>query len=259
MAKNMRSFENYKDLILVLIQKEMKIRYKNNVLGYLWSIANPLAFAIVFFIAFKVVMRIKMEDYPLFLITGLFPWQWFSNAISSSPMLFLGGNASIIKKVNFPKSIVPLVVVLRDMIHFILSIPVIVLFLFIYHKLPFISWTYGIPLLLCIQFLMIYGISLIFSSINLFFRDMQKLVTILMTFIFYFTPIIYPEHMIPERYQYLIKFNPLAPLIINWKNLFLNGTLDFAYLVISLGYGIVTFAVGYLIYKRLSWRFAEAL
>ena len=259
LTKNMRSFENYKDLIFVLTQKEMKLRYKNNVLGYLWSIANPLAFAIVFYIAFKVFMRIKMENYQLFLITGLFPWQWFSNVVISSPMMFLGGNGPIIKKVNFPKSFIPLAVVLRDTIHFILSIPVIVLFLFIYHKSPSISWTYGVPLLLFIQALMIYGISLIVSSINLFFRDLEKLVTIFMTLIFYFTPIIYPVSMIPERYQYLIKFHPLAPLIINWKNLFLNGTLDSAYLIISLAYSIVFFTVGYLIFKRLSWRFAEAL
>ncbi len=91
LTKNMRSFENYKDLIFVLTQKEMKLRYKNNVLGYLWSIAHPLAFATVFYIAFKVFMRIKMENYQLFLITGLFPWQWFSNVVTSSTMMFLGG------------------------------------------------------------------------------------------------------------------------------------------------------------------------
>jgi len=258
-AKNMRSFENYKDLIIVLIQKEMKVMYGNNVLGYLWSIANPLAFATVFFIAFKVVMRIEMENYPLFLIAGLFPWQWFSHSVNFSPMLFLGENGPIIKKVNFPRNIIPLVMVLRDTIHFILSIPVILLFLLIYHKLPSISWIYGVPLLLCIQFLMIYGISLILSSINLFFRDMEKLVSLLMTFVFYFTPIIYPVSMIPEKYQYLINFNPLAPLIINWKNLFLHGTLDSVYLVLSLAYSIVFFMVGHLIYKKLSWRFAEVL
>jgi lipopolysaccharide transport system permease protein len=106
---------------------------------------------------------------------------------------------------------------------------------------------------------MIYGISLILSSINLFFRDMEKLVSLLMTFVFYFTPIIYPVSMIPEKYQYLINFNPLAPLIINWKNLFLNGTLDSVYLVLSLAYSIVFFTVGHLIYKKLSWRFAEVL
>jgi lipopolysaccharide transport system permease protein len=254
----MKKFNNYKDLIFVLIQKEMKVRYKNNVLGYLWSIANPLAFAFVFFIAFKVVMKIEMEDYTLFLISGLFPWQWFSNSISVSPGVFLA-NASIIKKVNFPRNFIPLTIVIQDMIHFILSIPVIVLFLFIYHKSPSLSWFYGIPFLLCIQLLMVYGISLIVSSINLFFRDMEKLTIILMTFVFYLTPIIYPEHMIPEKYKHLINLNPLAPLMISWRNLFLNGTLEVTSLMVSVTYSVFAFMIGYLVYRKLSWKFAEVL
>jgi lipopolysaccharide transport system permease protein len=141
----------YIDLITVFAQKEMKVRYKNSFLGYFWSIGHPLAFAFVFFIAFKIVMKIQMENYALFLIAGLFPWQWFSNSVNASPTVFLG-NASIIKKVNFPRNMLPFVTVLQDMIHFILSIPVIVLFLFLYQKSPSLSWIYGIPLLLGIQF-----------------------------------------------------------------------------------------------------------
>src|SRR4030043_2235766 len=130
-----KGFQHYFDLITVLTQKEMKVRYKSSFLGYLWSIAHPLAFALVFFIAFKIVMRIAMENYTLFLIAGLFPWQWFSNSVNASPMAFLL-NASLIKKVSLPRNILPLATVLQDMIHFLLAIPVIVLFLFIYHKSP---------------------------------------------------------------------------------------------------------------------------
>jgi len=250
--------KNIIDLIIVLTQKEMKVKYKSSFLGYLWSIANPLAFALVFFIAFKVVMRIAMENYTLFLIAGLFPWQWFSNSVNVSPMVFLG-NASIIKKVNFPRDIIPLAIVFQDMIHFILSIPVIVLFLFIFQKTPSLSWFYGIPLLMMIQFLITFGLSLIVSSINLFFRDLERLTNIFVTFFFYFTPIIYPETMIPETYRRFINFNPLAPLVISWRNLFLKGTLEPFYLFISFLYAIFAFVLGYLVYQRLSWRFAEIL
>jgi lipopolysaccharide transport system permease protein len=254
----MRRLQNYRDLLIVLTQKELKVRYKNNILGYLWSIANPLAFAFVFFIAFKVVMKIQMEDYALFLISGLFPWQWFANSVTESPTVFLG-NASIIKKVNFPRGIIPLTIVLQDMIHFILSVPVIVLFLIIYHKAPSISWAYGIPLLLLIQLLLTYGVSLIISSINLFFRDIKHLTVILVTLLFYLTPIIYPETMVPERYKQLINLNPMAPLMISWRGLFLRGGLDPPYLLSSFIYSILIFMCGYIIYRRLSWRFAEVL
>jgi len=247
----------YKDLIFVLTQKELKVRYKNTVLGYLWSITNPLAYAIVFYIAFKVILRIQMEDYALFLIAGLFPWQWFATSINASPVVLLG-NASLIKKVNFPRSIIPFTLVLQDMIHFVLSIPVLVLFLLIYHKTPSLSWFYGIPLLLVIQFLLTYGLSLIVASTNLFFRDIARFTEIFMTFLFYFTPIIYPETMIPDRYSW-VYFTPASALMISWRNLFLNGSLDPVSLAISLGYGLLSLTAGHLVFKRLSRRFAEVL
>jgi lipopolysaccharide transport system permease protein len=254
-----RGFHYYLDLIIVLTQKEIKVRYKSSLFGYLWSIGHPLAFAFVFFIAFKIVMKIQMEDYVLFLIAGLFPWQWFSNSVNAAPMVFLG-NASIIKKVNFPRNLIPFTQVLQDMIHFILAIPVIVLFLFIYHKSPSLSWLYGIPALLAIQFLMTYGFCLIVSSTNLFFRDLERLTVIFTTLLFYFTPIIYPETMIPEMYKNLvINLNPLSPLMVSWRKLFLTGTLEPLYLAIGLIYATLTFAFGYLVYKKLSWKFAEVL
>lgn len=253
-----RNTRHYIDLIIVLTQKEIKVRYKSSIFGYLWSIGHPLAFAFVFFIAFKVVMKIQMEDYALFLIAGLFPWQWFANSVNASPMVFLS-NASIIKKVNFPRNIIPLTIVLQDMIHFILSIPVIVLFMFIYHKHPGLSWLYGIPFLLGTQLLMTYGISLLVSSINLFFRDLERLTVIITTLLFYFTPIFYPETMIPQKYQPLLNFNPLAPLMISWRNLFLHDQVDPVCLVVSLSYSISALILGHFVYRKLSWRFAEVL
>src|SRR4030043_1394579 len=116
------SIEYYKDLVLALTQKELKVKYRRSFLGYLWSVANPLALALVFFIAFKVVMRIQIENYTLFLISGLFPWQWFSNSVSSSAMAFVS-NASLIKKVNFRSESLVVATVLNDMLHFILSVP----------------------------------------------------------------------------------------------------------------------------------------
>ena len=179
---------NYIDIIFVLIQKDLKVRYKNTLLGYLWSVGHPLAFAMAFYIAFRIVVRIQVEDYVLFLISGLFPWQWFSSSLSAAPMTFLS-NTSIIKKVNFPRELLPTTMVLQDMIHFIFSIPVIVLFLVLYGKSPSPSWLYGIPVLLIIQFLMTCGFCFIIASTNLFFRDLERLTSIAVTLLFYFTPI----------------------------------------------------------------------
>jgi homopolymeric O-antigen transport system permease protein len=253
----MRDLAYYLDLIFVLTQKEIKVRYKNTILGYFWSIANPLAFAVVFFVAFKIILRIQMENYALFLIAGLFPWQWFANSINASPMVLLG-NASLIKKINFPRNIIPFAMVLQDMIHFVLSIPVIVLFMIIYYKTPTLSWIYGIPLLLFIQFLMTYGLCLIVSSANLFFRDIARFTEIFMTLLFYFTPIIYPETMIPSQYSW-VYFTPASALMISWRNLFMNGSLEMNALAISFGYSLLSLSIGHLVFKKLSRKFAEVL
>lgn len=250
--------QHYIDLITVLTQKEMKVRYKSTFFGYLWSVAYPLAFALVFFIAFKVIMRIQIENYALFLITGLFPWQWFANSVNASPTVFLG-NVSIIKKIDFPRNSLLIATVLQDAIHFVLSIPVIVLFLFLHDQYPSISWLYGIPILMGIQFLLTYSLSLMISSINLFFRDLERLTLILTTFLFYFTPIIYPESMIPERYKILFSITPLSPLMVSWRHLFLDGTLNPIFLIASFGYSVLFFIIGSLIYRKLSWKFAEVL
>jgi len=249
---------HYIDLISVLTEKELKVRYKNSILGYFWSVAHPLAFALVFFIAFKVVVKIQVEDYTLFLISGLFPWQWFANSVNASPMMFLG-NASIIKKVNFPRNVLVFTFVFRDMIHFLLAIPVIILFLIIYGKTPSFSWLYGIPLLLIVQFFITYGLSLVVASTNLFFRDLERLTILFTTLLFYFTPIIYPEHMIPNHYKPLIHMNPLASLMVSWRNLFMGGMLDISEICLAFVYAIIIFFLGHIVYKSLSWRFAEIL
>lgn len=253
-----RKIRHYIDLITVLTQKEMRVRYKSSFFGYLWSIAQPLAFALVFYLAFKIVMRINIENYALFLIAGLFPWQWFSNSVNASTTIFIG-NASIIKKVNFPRNSLLIANILQDGIHFVLSIPVIIFFLFIYGQIPNFNWLYGIPVMLIIQFFMIFGAALAISSINLFFRDLERLTTIFLTLIFYFTPIIYPDTMLPERYKVLMNFNPFAPLIICWRELFLNGNLKLEPVIMASCYSGIISMVGLSIYKRLSCRFAEVL
>jgi homopolymeric O-antigen transport system permease protein len=252
------SFEYYKDLVLVLTQKELKVRYKRSFLGYLWSIANPLALALVFFVAFKIFMKIPIENYTLFLIAGLFPWQWFLNSVNSSAMVFIG-NATLIKKMHFRHEVLIVATILNDMLHFILSIPVIILFLFIYGMQPSVMWLVGIPVLLIVQFIITMGFSLAVSALNLFFRDIERIVFIFTSLMFYMTPIIYSEEMVPAEYKTLILSNPLSILFISWRNLLMHGILSVKDTFLAFIYALVVFAIGYLIYRKLKWRFAEVL
>ena len=253
-----REREHFKDLILVLTQKEIKLRYKNSWLGYLWSIANPLAFAVLYFVAFRTFMRVDIPQYSLFLIAGLFPWQWLANSIGSAPMIFLG-NAPLLKKVRFPRNTLIVSTVLNDGFHFIMSVPVIVGFMYWYGSRPSWSWLIGIPLLVVAQYLTAYGVALAIASLNLFFRDLERLTVLLLTFLFFLTPIVYSETMMPVRYQPLIHINPVAPLILSWRHLFLSGSFEWSTLAMAYFYAIIAFGVGSAIYRKLSWKFAEVV
>lgn len=253
-----RTAQRYLDLVMVLTQKELKVRYKSSVFGYLWSVGHPLAFAVVFWIAFKVVMRFQMENYTLFLITGLFAWQWFANSVNVSSVTFLG-NTSIIKKVNFPKYLLVASSVLQDMLHFLFSIPVVLLFLIAYSKSPTWAWLYGIPLLLLIQYILICGISLAVATLNLFFRDLERIVGILIMLLFYFTPIIYPETMVPEQYRFALDLNFMAPFIIAWRAILQDGVFVWRAFGMGAAYAVVIFCAGFWIYRKFSWKFAEVL
>ncbi len=248
----------YAELTFVLTKKEIKVRYKSYLLGYIWSIANPLAFAFVFYVVFHLVMKIQIKNYVLFLISGLFPWQWFSNSINASPATFLG-NASLIKKIKFPRSSVVLAVVLQDAAHFVFALPVVVILLLAHGRLPAVTWLWGIPALMFVQLLLTFGLALFLATVNLFFRDMERLIAVIMVFVFYFTPVLYSDKMIPDKFRNLLTLHPVALLIISWRRLLLDGVVTVPYLEISLVHAVVIFFIGYMVYRKLTWRFAEVL
>lgn len=246
------------DLITVLTQKEIKIRYKSTWLGYLWSVANPLAFALLYFVAFRVFMRVEIPDYPLFLVAGLFPWQWLANSITLSPIIFLQ-NAPLLKKMRFPRNILVATTVMNDAFHFILSIPVICVFLLFYGFIPSWRWLIGIPVLVLAQFMFVYGLSLAIASLNLFFRDLERLTVLLVTFLFFLTPIVYSTSMIPAEYQRLLYFNPVVPLFVSWRELFLSGRLYWGLIAAAYAYAVLALGLGVLVYRKLCWKFAEVV
>lgn len=257
-ARRTSGIQHLQDLIVVLTQKEIKVRYKNSWLGYAWSVANPLLFALVYYIAFGLVMRTHIANYPLFLIAGLFPWQWIASSMNGSPLIFLA-NAILIKRVRFPRYVLVVSTVLNDGLHFVLSIPVIVAFLFFYGLAPSWSWAVGIPLLVVAQFMTACGLALAIASLNLFFRDLDRLTSLLVTVLFFLTPIAYSGDMIPSEYRQLWYLNPVAPMIMSWQQLFLGSSLDWPLIGISVVNGGVAVGLGALIYAKLSPRFAEVV
>jgi lipopolysaccharide transport system permease protein len=169
------------------------------------------------------------------------------------------GNAPLIKKTLFPRFLIPFVVVLQDMLHFVFSLPIVLAAVFLFDLHPSFGVLFGVPALLLVQFILSYSLNLAIASVNLFFRDVERLLQLAMTFLFYMTPVLYSETLIPDRFQNLIILHPIAPLIINWRSVLMSGTLDPALYLSSCVWALGLLVGSHLLYNRLQWRFAEVL
>jgi lipopolysaccharide transport system permease protein len=246
------------DLLRVLVGKELQVRYKGSLLGYLWSVLHPLAFAGVFFVVFQHVVRIEVEHYAMVLITALFPWQWLQNSVTASPMWFVE-NASLIKKVRFPRWTLVLAGALTDLTHFLFALPVIFAFLLLEGFPARLGWLLLLPLLVATQLLVAFGISLAVASANLFLRDLERLTGVLVLLWFYATPVLYPIDRVPEAWRPLVAANPAGALVICWRSLFLEGTVPPESLAVAAAWGVALVALGSSVYRSVQWRFAEVV
>ncbi len=258
MYKLSHAWERKIDLIYLLTLKEVALKYKRTFLGIFWSLLNPLLMTLVYFIAFKVFMRFKVDNYTFFLLSALFPWTWFSSSLIISARSLVD-NVSLIKKVVFPRSYLVAAVINAQLVNLIFSIPILLFLAFFYTGGPAWCWVIGIPLLIAIQFLFTLGITLIVSISNTYFRDIEYLVGVFMNLIFWMTPIIYPMSSVPEKYRPLFFLNPLTSLMSAWRELFLHNTLQWKESGIALGMALLTWGIGVAVFRKLERRLDEVL
>lgn len=247
------------DLLWTLTRKEIILQYKRTSLGILWSLLNPLLLALVFYLAFNIILGVQIPNFPLFILSALFPWTWFSTSVSASTVSLIS-NKSLIKKFPFPKHYLLIASVLSQGIHFVFSLPIIVILVYIYGKHVDIIWLIGVPILLVIQFIMTIGLSLAVSVINVYFMDFQFVVSFLLQVLFWITPIVYKFDNIPEIYRTLFLYlNPLASLMSSWRELFMSNKIYWNWIGIALGGAIIIFILGIVIFRRLSKRIDEVI
>jgi lipopolysaccharide transport system permease protein len=246
------------DLIYVLARTQLKARYKKAALGYLWSLAHPLAFAMVLYFVFQVVMPSQRDKMAVFLLSGLFPWQWISNSVVQGTMVFIS-NGALIRKVAFPRYFLPLSMVLQDGWHFLSSLPVLLLILYLSDVPLRPQLLVGIPLMMMVQASILLGIALLLGSLNMFLRDIEHLVEICMMMGFYATPIIYDTAQVPGAYGWLIALNPFTSIIGGWRSLLLDGVIPWSQMESGAVMGCLCLGIGSLVYRALSKRFAELL
>ena len=240
-----RSLYEYRELLKTSISKDVRGKYKNSVLGVIWSFLNPLLQIAVYAIVFPLIMRSNLPNYTVFLCCGLIPWNFFSTATSRTSFTMIE-NGNIIKKVYFPREILPLSVVTSEAINFIISTIIIVAFVLGY-GMGLSKYIIFYPLILIVQYFLLIGISFIVSSVTVYFRDLQHFIGIALQLLFYATPIVYA----PDSMTYIIN---------GYRDIFYyQRTPDFASLGIVLAISIALCVIGYFIFKKLQKRFAEEM
>ncbi len=249
----------YYDTCYVLVLKEFHTRYKRTWLGYAWSVLSPMGMALMFFFLFRIVMRLEMKSYVLFLLAGLFPWHAFQNSLFSGIMSFVG-NGVLIKKSAFPRSALVIASVATEYVHLLLTIPILLAFMFYDGQLPHISMVWAVPLLWVLAILTASGLTLIVATVNLFFRDLQRLLQVLLMFWFYGTPILYLAELVPEHYRWVLTVNPMAYQAACWHDIFYYGRpVNARALAITAAISVVSLALGWLFYRRFRWQLAEVV
>ena len=247
------------ELIYLLSLKGISLRYKRSILGYFWAIANPFAFATVYWVAFKFVMRIDVENYAIFLVTALFPWMWLSQAVTIGAGSFTN-NVPLVRRVKLKKFILPLNHVIEEMVHFMFAIPVIFLIIYLTGGgLNPAMQIWEVPLMLLLQILFVFPVTVIGAVLNVYARDIQHLIGIVFSILFFTTPIVYPISMVPDKYQFLFSLNPAYWLIESWRIVFFGKILPATNVIFILSYIVVLNLLAKWMYRHLSPRIAELI
>ncbi len=262
----LRALWAYREFILGAIIREFRGRYARSLLGGMWNILEPLAMIIIYTVIFSQVMQAKLsgleEDkwaYSIFICIGIISWELFSGVIIRSLNMFLE-QASLIKKTNFPRATLPVVILSSAMINFFINLLLISIFLIIIDRFPGTVIFAIIPLLIIQQGIAI-GLGLILGTLNIFFRDIGKMTGIIIIFWFWLTPIIYPVSILPEAIKsWLFYFNPMVAIIQGYQQIFLNAKVPvWSDLWLQGILAVLLLAAGFSVFMRLSAEMVDEL
>ncbi|MCU1291297.1 MAG: type transporter [Bryobacterales bacterium] len=243
------NLQKYRELIWALALKELTIRYKRSVLGFLWALLNPMLLMIVMSVVFSTIMAAGIHHYAIFILSALVPWMFFSQSLTYAVESIVG-NADLIKKVSVPKIVFPVAAVLSNVINLMLSlIPLALIVLLLGH--PF-YWTWILlPIYIVALAIFTLGCSLFFATANVYYRDVAHIVQIVMNMWFYLTPILYTIEQIPARWRWLFKFNPIIFVLNDFRLSVYWGLLPtFWSVVASFLCAGLAFLIGYAFFRK---------
>lgn len=254
--KLFKDIKNYFEFLKSNVKKDIRGKYKGSFLGILWSFINPLLSVLVYAIVFPYIMRIKVENYLIYLITGIIPWTFFTSSINTGIISVLS-NADIIKKVYFPRILLPISSVTSALVNFLISCIIVLLFC-IFGGVGVSIYLLWLPVVAAVQYIMLLGFTFILSSIEMYMRDIEHIVNFILAMAFYVTPILYTPDIFPTNLSWILKVNPMAYLVNAYRAIFLYQTNPSFYgLGIVFVFSLIIFIIGYTLFERLQKGFAE--
>jgi lipopolysaccharide transport system permease protein len=249
----------YRELLGFLVWRDIKIRYRQTVLGGLWAVLQPLIAMLIFTFVFNRMAGVKSDGppYPLFAFAGLSAWTFFSNSVSQSSNSLVG-NQQLVSKVYFPRIFIPLGAVGALLLDLVFSL-VLFAALMVYYRWPVSANIVLLPLFILGAILFASGAGLILSALNVTFRDVKYAVPFLVQMGLFVTPVIYPMRYIPHRLQLVIGLNPMAGVVVGFRHALLGSPASWSLMGTSLAMSIICFVSGLYIFRRMESRFADVI
>jgi homopolymeric O-antigen transport system permease protein len=251
----------YRLLIESLVGRELKARYRGSVLGFFWSFVNPLLLLLTYTVVFTKIMprqpNPRMEPYYLFFFCGILPWTWFSSAlVESASGLITGGN--LIKKVLFPAEVLPVVIVVANLAHFLLGLPILLLFLAFEGRLT--PTALLLPLPVAVQFVFTLGLALGLAALTVHFRDIQNILGHVLHLWFFASPVLYFYGEVPGTFRNVLRLNPMSHILVSYQEILFEGSFTHGPQLALTGLvALVVFAIGAFLFDRLRDTFAEGV
>lgn len=245
------------DLVTHLVAREFRLRYRRALFGWLWALAVPLSRLLVLSFVFVRILPLGIPDYPVFLFSGLIAWSWFSSAVTSATSSAVDRKELFLRP-GVPRAAVPVVSVLTDALDFVAALPVLIVFLMLSDGVP--ATALALPLVMALQFLLVLGLGFALCSLNVYLRDARLFVDVALLLGFYMTPVFYGADRVPAAYRWVVELNPVARLLVVYRNILIDGRLPHMGSVLALTTACVgIFALGYAIYRSASPAFVDEL
>jgi ABC-type polysaccharide/polyol phosphate export permease len=251
----------YRDLLLNLVRRDLAVRYRRSALGFLWSFLNPLMMMAVFTIVFTVVKSSSVRSYPLFVLCGLLAWNFLASSLSGA-VRSITSNGNLIDKVHFPREVLPLSVVLANLVNFLLSLAVFLPLAWLLGA-RFSAWTLALPVIIGVQLVIVLGLALLLSALNVFYRDTEMVLDVALIAWFFLTPVFYELELLPNQvlgidvWRFVYTLNPMATLVTDYRYILLYEYPVIRHTLVALVLGLVLLGVGWALFRRAAPTFAE--